>query len=70
LIHNNETLYIENHGNKFDNNNILELYDISDQLGQGGFGSVHKATHKETGQIVAIKYIDITECSIVWNVYV
>ena len=30
-------------------------------LGQGGFGSVFKGKNKETGQYVAIKYIDLTE---------
>jgi serine/threonine protein kinase len=64
LIKDNDEIYLEPYGNTFDVNNILEQYKIIEYLGKGGFGSVHKAQHKETGAIVAIKYIDITEYSI------
>ena len=30
-------------------------------IGEGGFGTVWRAKHKETGQLVAIKHIDLTE---------
>ena len=65
LVQANDTLYYDPHGGKFDQNNILEQYTVTEQLGEGGFGSVHKAKHKDTGMLVAIKYIDITESSII-----
>lgn len=43
--------------------NILRQYKVMDKLGQGGFGKVYRAQHIATGQLVAIKYIDITEYS-------
>jgi len=30
-------------------------------LGEGGFGRVYKATNKLTNEVVAIKYMDLTE---------
>lgn len=63
LLQDNESIYLEPYGNAFDVSNILEQYTVIEHLGKGGFGSVHKAQHKETGAMVAIKYIDITECS-------
>lgn len=63
LVKANDIIYLEPHGNPFDYNNILGQYKIIKQLGEGGFGSVHKAEHNDDKTIVAIKYIDITECS-------
>jgi len=63
LIKDNEEIYLEPFGNSFDANNILQQYKITEYLGKGGFGSVHKAQHKEKEAIVAIKYINITEYS-------
>lgn len=37
----------------------MEKYEKGPVLGEGTFGSVFKATHKETGQVVAIKKIRI-----------
>lgn len=36
---------------------IVGGYFVCDQLGQGGFGSVHKGVHAETGVQVAIKFV-------------
>ena len=36
---------------------ITEVYDIGDQIGQGGYGKVYKAIHKESGATRAIKKI-------------
>lgn len=35
-------------------------------MGEGGFGKVYRGRNKETGQLVAIKHIDLTEyCKII-----
>jgi serine/threonine protein kinase len=62
-LRDNDTLYYDNKGKEFNSNQILDQYEKLDKLGQGGFGSVFKGRHKETGALVAIKYIDLTESS-------
>jgi serine/threonine protein kinase len=64
LTKNNDIIYIEQSQNKpFDYANILKQYKVLEKLGQGGFGKVYKAQHIATKQLVAIKYIDITQYS-------
>ncbi|CAJ1338040.1 unnamed protein product [Effrenium voratum] len=36
---------------------IQELYDFQEVVGEGGFGTVHRARHRRTGEFVAIKSI-------------
>ncbi len=36
---------------------IAEVYEIGVQIGQGGYGKVYKATHRESGATRAIKKI-------------
>jgi len=33
------------------------LYELSEKVGEGGFGTVHSARHRRTGEVVAIKAI-------------
>lgn len=71
LAKDGDIIYVEkNTGVGFDYNTILEQYNVLERLGKGGFGSVHRAQHKETGNVVAIKYIDITESCMLWIVLI
>ena len=36
---------------------IRELYDFAEVVGEGGFGTVLRARHRRTGEVVAIKSI-------------
>lgn len=36
-----------------------EVFDIVGKLGEGSYGAVHKAIHKESGQILAIKQVPV-----------
>ncbi len=37
------------------------MYEKNQVIGEGGFGKVYKGKNKETGELVAIKTIDLTE---------
>jgi MAP/microtubule affinity-regulating kinase len=64
LLNDNEVIYVEpSLKRSFDFNTILSQYQIIDKLGQGGFGKVLKAQNRQSKELVAIKYIDITEYS-------
>lgn len=39
---------------------ILGQYQMDVLLGEGGFGKVFKAVHKKTGEVVAVKILDIS----------
>eukprot|EP01102_Stenamoeba_stenopodia_P021944 TRINITY_DN8973_c0_g1_i2.p1 TRINITY_DN8973_c0_g1~~TRINITY_DN8973_c0_g1_i2.p1 ORF type:complete len:622 (-),score=153.34 TRINITY_DN8973_c0_g1_i2:74-1939(-) len=43
--------------------NPLEVFDLEQKLGEGSYGSVYKALHKETGWISAIKILSDLEDS-------
>nr|CDJ93459.1 Serine threonine protein kinase-related domain containing protein [Haemonchus contortus] len=36
-----------------------EVFDIIGKLGEGSYGSVHKAVHRETGHTLAIKKVPV-----------
>lgn len=36
---------------------ITDIYEFQDKIGEGNFGKVYKAVHRETGQVRAIKLI-------------
>lgn len=41
---------------------ILQFYDIREELGAGTYATVRRAVHKETGEEVAVKIIDKKRC--------
>ena len=43
------------------NNDPASQYTLLEKLGTGSFGTVYKAIHNETKQIVAIKQIDLED---------
>ncbi|KAG6899860.1 hypothetical protein C0993_006204 [Termitomyces sp. T159_Od127] len=45
------------YGRKFEGCGLQSDYDVTTKLGEGTFGEVHKAIHKETGKHVALKRI-------------
>lgn len=47
-------------GDDFKYKQILDMYETVRKLGQGGFGKVYLVKEKATGDLYAIKYIDIT----------
>ena len=52
---------IEVIGEPFDHSAFLDDYTMGEEIGEGGFGKVFKATHKVTATPVAVKYINISE---------
>uniref|UniRef100_A0A183D842 non-specific serine/threonine protein kinase n=1 Tax=Gongylonema pulchrum TaxID=637853 RepID=A0A183D842_9BILA len=36
-----------------------EVFDVVGKLGEGSYGSVHKAIHKETGHVLAVKRVPV-----------
>lgn len=48
-------------GEDFNYSAILDDYQITKELGQGGFGKVMLGKHKEEKKEVAIKFMDVSE---------
>jgi serine/threonine protein kinase len=48
-------------GEKFNFCAILDDYRIAEKIGEGGFGYVHLATHKEDNKQFAVKFMDMTQ---------
>lgn len=46
----------------------LTLFDIQEKLGKGSYGSVYKARHKDTSDIVAIKIIALDDTETIKDV--
>jgi len=57
LLNDNEKLFVSE-GEDFDQISMLAEYKIIKMLGQGGFGKVMLATHRQTGKEVAIKIVN------------
>lgn len=60
-LRNGETLYYDIKGRSFNHAQIVDSFTKEELLGEGGFGRVYKGRHKETGELVALKYINLSE---------
>ena len=40
---------------------IADVYDVGECIGRGGFSSVHRATRRDTGERVALKYMNLNK---------
>ena len=49
--------------NSQDTEEIRATYDIYEEIGRGSFGQVRRAEHRETGQQVALKIINLAKMS-------
>lgn len=43
---------------------LVNVYTIEEQVGQGGFGTVFRCTHKATGEVRALKRMDTNQISV------
>ena len=80
-LHDNDVLYLRNgdilyydyKGRSFDPRQVVDQYEQEELLGEGGFGSVYRGRHKETGELVALKYIDLSaQCKqtrLLWKLF-
>lgn len=55
-VSNNELIYVSK-GEDFNDMQLFAEYEIVKVLGEGGFGEVKLAKHKQTGNMVAIKFV-------------
>lgn len=39
----------------------MDDYEITKEIGEGGFGKVYLGKHKDNGSEVAIKFMDVSE---------
>lgn len=60
MLNSGDVIYIAVRGEDFDYSSVLNDYDRKDVLGEGGFGKVYYAVHRETEEKVAIKFMDIS----------
>ncbi|CAI2368944.1 unnamed protein product [Moneuplotes crassus] len=60
MLKSHDVLYLASRGEDFDYSSVLNDYDRKDVLGEGGFGKVYHAVNRETGEDVAIKFMDIS----------
>lgn len=59
-LRNGDICYYDYKGREFDPKQVVDQYEQECLLGEGGFGRVYRGKHKETGNVVALKYIDLS----------
>ena len=58
-----DIIYYDHNGSGFDSSSQVDSYKKLELLGKGGFGSVWKGKHRQNGNVVAIKYMNLSEYS-------
>jgi serine/threonine protein kinase len=58
-LRNGDILYYDYKGRDFDSKQVVDQYEREALIGEGGFGRVYRGRHKESGEIVALKYQDL-----------
>lgn len=56
-----EMLFYDPDGSDFNYGHIMSKYKILEKLGQGGFGSVYKAVERKSGNMLAVKIIELDD---------
>ena len=65
FIKENPVYYFAPRGEDFDNTHIIEQYKITRILGEGGYGKVYHAVHREQKNEYAIKYTSIAKANMI-----
>lgn len=60
MLNNDDVVYLAAKGEDFNYSSVLGDYNLDKVLGEGGFGKVYLATNRETGENVAIKFMDVS----------
>jgi serine/threonine protein kinase len=56
-----DVFYLALEGEAFNNCANLDDFEIGEKLGEGGFGEVMLGTKKDSGQKVAVKFMDVSD---------
>ena len=62
-LRNGDIVYYDYKGRDFDSKQVVDMYEREALIGEGGFGRVYRGRHKESGEIVALKYQDLGSMS-------
>lgn len=60
MLNDKDVIYLAAKGEDFNYSSVLGDYDLKEVLGEGGFGKVYLAVDRETGEKVAIKFMDVS----------
>lgn len=61
MFNDGDIFYVAPQGAEFDHAAFMDNYKLEGEVGEGGYGTVFRASHRKTGELVAVKFMDITE---------